>query len=567
MFKLLNKLTHVPFSLKYLIPTTILVIGGIISGATIYQQIDLFQKKFEADALETADLDGKQISTLLDYFYRREAQLGDNGINLLVSQIANRPNLSTAVLLDQSDTVVTATDYRLRGEPFTASSVAGYAGLLSDVDSRQVGKTTLIPDESKVVSIYPVVLGLEAGELSPSKTGAILLVYDYAAQRQIFIRSIIEKTLRQTLIIILPVCLLIWVLSEVYITRRAAHLVAASKALANGNLRIRPHLSGADELAKISVAFAQMAERIQNDTEMLQASEAELRTQSEEIAQTLQDLQQAQLQIIQAEKMSSLGQLVAGVAHEINNPIGCIIGNVGAIQVYIDDLLGLLDLYAEELPTPSPNLEEELEAVDLEYVREDLPKLIRAMQDSGTRIKAISRGLRTFSRADTETKQAFDLHEGLDSTILILRHRLKPNEQRPAIEVVKAYGDVPHIDCFPGQLNQVFMNILANAIDALDDASQQRTFAEIEEDPNRITIQTTLEHQQVKVVISDNGPGIPESARARIFEHLFTTKEAGKGTGLGLAIAHKIVVESHGGSIEVDAETGKGTQFLIHLPV
>jgi predicted ATPase/signal transduction histidine kinase len=283
--------------------------------------------------------------------------------------------------------------------------------------------------------------------------------------------------------------------------------------------------------------------------------------------QMLEDLQQAQLQLVQSEKMSALGNLVAGVAHEINNPVGCIVGNVGAAQDYINDLLNIIDLYQEELPQPSAIIEEELEAIDLDYVREDLPKLIRAMKDGGDRITSISKSLRTFSRADSDNQQKFNLHDGIDSTLLILRHRLKANEHRPAIEVVTEYGNLPEIGCFPGPLNQVFMNILANAIDALDESNQGRSFAEIQANPNRITIRTSVENEGVKIAIADNGKGIPEDVKSRIFDHLFTTKGVGKGTGLGLAIARQIVVEKHGGAIEVNSTSGQGTEFVIALPI
>ena len=265
--------------------------------------------------------------------------------------------------------------------------------------------------------------------------------------------------------------------------------------------------------------------------------------------------------------MSALGGLVAGVAHEINNPVGCIVGNVGAAKNYIEDLLELVDLYAERIPNPDSELSKKLKKIDLDYVREDFPKLFRAMEDSGERISSISKSLRTFSRTDIEKKQSFDLHEGIDSTLLILRHRLNENDHRPAIEVITQYGNIPEVACFPGQLNQVFMNILANAIDALDEASHGRSFTDITKYPNRITIRTELENQQIKITISDNGPGIPETVKARIFDYLFTTKEVGKGTGLGLAIAYQIVVESHGGTLEVQTKEGQGTEFCIRLPI
>jgi PAS domain S-box-containing protein len=298
-----------------------------------------------------------------------------------------------------------------------------------------------------------------------------------------------------------------------------------------------------------------------------QAAATAIQQKSEELAQALHQLQQAQLHIVQSEKMSALGNLVAGVAHEINNPIGCVVGNVNAVQDYARDLLGIIDLYAQKFPEPGAEIEDELETVDLDYVRDDLPKLIKAMKDGGDRIKSISRSLRTFSRADADSKQAFNLHEGLDSTVLILRHRLKANDLRPEIQVVTDYGLLPNVQCFPGQLNQVFMNILANAIDALDEASLGYSYEQLQATPNRITISTRVEADQLVIAIADNGPGIPESVRARIFDHLFTTKTAGKGTGLGLAIARQIMVETHGGELNVTSDPGHGTQFVMALPL
>ncbi|UKO96102.1 sensor histidine kinase [Nostoc sp. UHCC 0870] len=286
-----------------------------------------------------------------------------------------------------------------------------------------------------------------------------------------------------------------------------------------------------------------------------------------QVAEKVAELEASQLQLIQNEKMSALGNLISGVAHEINNPIGSIVGNVNMLQDYINDLLGIIDLYGRKLPQPDVEIEHELEAVDLDYIREDLPKLIRAMKDAGDRIISISKSLGIFSRADSNTKQFFNIHEGIDSTILILKHRLKANERFPEITVIRNYDNLPELKCFPGQLNQVFMNILANAIDALNESNQGHSFEEIRANPNLITITTSGNDNYVKISIADNGKGISEEVRQKIFDHLYTTKPVGKGTGLGLAIARQIVEETHGGKLICNSILGKGTEFIIELPL
>ena len=280
-----------------------------------------------------------------------------------------------------------------------------------------------------------------------------------------------------------------------------------------------------------------------------------------------EELKQTQIQLVQSEKMSSLGQLVAGVAHEINNPVGFLKGNIQPAQNYVKDLLGLIDLYQEKMPNPDAEIEDEIEEIDLDFVREDLPNIINSMNAGVERIRKISDGLRIFSRQDRDHKTAFNLHEGIDSTLLILTHRTKTNEQRPEVKVIKNYGELPDVQCFPGQLNQVFMNILANDIDAFDEANQGKTFKEIKVDPNMITITTSVVDEQVKIQIQDNACGMKPETIERIFEQGFTTKEVGKGTGLGMAIAHQIITEKHGGSIECSSELGKGTIFTIALPI
>jgi len=251
----------------------------------------------------------------------------------------------------------------------------------------------------------------------------------------------------------------------------------------------------------------------------------------------------------------------------MNNPLGFIAASLEQAQPTLTDIIEHLHLYQSSSTYPDKNILNHAKQIDLDYSLEDLPKMIASMILACDRLKNISTSLRTFSRADKDYKVDFNIHEGIDSTILILKHRLKANNQRPAIAVITEYGILPKIECFPGQLNQVFMNILANAIDALDESNIGRRFKEIETKPNQIKITTSVEDSQVKIAIADNGKGMNEEVKQKIFDHLFTTKEVSKGTGLGLAIARQIVVEKHGGTIDVNSQPGEGTEFVIMLPI
>ncbi|MBD2726505.1 GHKL domain-containing protein [Nostoc sp. FACHB-892] len=312
----------------------------------------------------------------------------------------------------------------------------------------------------------------------------------------------------------------------------------------------------------------EVAQRKQAEAALL-ASEAQLRQQAQDLEKAIQDLQQVQMQIIQSEKMSALGNLVAGVAHEINNPVGFLKGSLSNATEYVQDLLNHLHHYQQAYPNPSPNIQDHAEEIDLEFLAEDLPKLILSMKGATDRVGDISTSLRTFSRSDTEHPVQFNLYQGLDSTLLILKYRLKANELRPAIEVVRLYDKIPAITCFSGQLNQVFMNILANAIDALEESNQRQSYEYLKQHPNRITIKIGLaeDQQSVTVRIKDNGIGMTDDVKQKIFEHLFTTKGVGKGTGLGLAIARQVIVDKHHGTLNCVSSPGNGTEFIIEIPV
>jgi signal transduction histidine kinase len=286
-----------------------------------------------------------------------------------------------------------------------------------------------------------------------------------------------------------------------------------------------------------------------------------------QITQKNTDLEISQYYLVQSEKMSTLGQLVAGVAHEINNPIGCVRGNLSYAEDCTKDLLHLIDIYQHHYPIPNIEIQQELENIDLDYLREDLPKIFTAMEAGMIRLMDISTSLRTFSRGDIDVPVAYNLENALNNSILILKHRLKANKERPAIEIITEYGNLPEIKCFPGQLNQVFMNILANAIDALDESNIGKNFQEIQANPNRIRVKTLVIDNQVKITIADNGKGMSEEIQQKIFDNLFTTKGVGKGTGLGLAISKSIVEETHGGKLICHSILGQGTEFAIVIPV
>ena len=295
----------------------------------------------------------------------------------------------------------------------------------------------------------------------------------------------------------------------------------------------------------------------------LKESEAQLRKNTEDLEQTLQELRLTQSQLVQSEKMSSLGQLVAGVAHEINNPVNFIFGNLSHAKEYTQDLLGLIEMYQEYYPNPHPEIAAELEAIELDFLTEDLPKLLNSMKVGADRIQKIVASLRTFSRMDEAEMKEVNIHEGIDSTLMILQNRLKAKPDRPEIKVIKDYGILPLVECYAGQLNQVFMNIVANAIDALEDAynTQQLTNPVI-------NIHTKLiENNQVMIRFINNGLKIPEAVKSRLFDPFFTTKPIGKGTGMGLSISYQIITEKHGGSLECLSDPEKSTEFVIKIPL
>ena len=304
------------------------------------------------------------------------------------------------------------------------------------------------------------------------------------------------------------------------------------------------------------------------DITLMKQVEEKFQKQTQSLKQTLRELKQTQTQLIQTEKMSSLGQMVAGVAHEINNPVNFIHGNIVPACEYVQDLLGLIELYQQHYPDADEEIIEEIENIELDFIKEDLTKILNSMEEGTSRIKDIVLSLRNFSRLDEAEFKRVDIHSGIDSTLMILHNRLKAKSIYPEIEIIKEYSYLPLIECYPGQLNQVFMNILANAIDALDDYNSKRTIEEIRLNPNYIKISTELTiNKQIRISICDNGIGIPKKIQSKLFDPFFTTKEVGKGTGNGLYISYQIIVEKHRGQLYCNSTTGKGTEFEIEIPM
>ena len=496
----------------------------------------------------------------------------------VVQNFATMPGVVEIAIVDPSVIAIARSPQNATNQPYTSI----YPQLAKPIDEAatagvEVSHNIVLNGKPAIAQILPFRSTLFG---TSQRRGVAIALIDLNQMQQAADKTFITSTLL-LLVGIITILLMMGILLQQNVLQPLQDLNEAVSQSKKTGIFPMPKTIPANEIQYLATTFdevfrqlevheqltAEIAQRKQIEA-TLRDSEARERDKSQQLELTIENLKQTQAQLIQSEKISSLGQLVAGVAHEINNPVGFIHGNLIHVQYYAESLLNLVHLYQKHYPNPMAEIETEAENIDLDFLQYDLPKILSSMRIGTDRIRQIVLSLRNFSRMDESEFKEVDIHEGIDSTLLILQHRLKARLEHPEIKVIRDYGDLPLVECYPGQLNQVFMNILANAIDALEELNTKRVACAIEKHPCCITIRTSVvDSEWVKIAIADNGNGIPESIQKQIFNPFFTTKPVGKGTGMGMAISYQIISEKHGGTLSFFSTPEKGTKFEICIPV
>lgn len=554
--------------LRVAIPSLLLFLG---SGLGLYGFITEVKRNYqyqEKQIEQQANFYSEKTVKLLEFILRRFPNSNStlDGAKLVIGETGEQPNLELSAFMDENYMIIFSNHYDLQKRSIVDTNLAYLYPQIIQVQQTQVADKNWSDNRQTLKVITPVTLPPKPNELR-SQVGIFLSIYDLNQIKKQSYQEALNRSIKMNGMV-LGFCFLVWLFLELTLTKRVSRLVLVSQNLAQGNLSDRSRLQGSDELAKISISFDKMADKIEQDTHILQKSQLELQEKATELETALIQLKQTQTQLLQSEKMSSLGQLVAGIAHEINNPVSFIFGNITYAQEYSDSLLNLIALYQQYYPEPYPEIQVELKDLELDFLETDLNKIFQSMRVGSQRIADIVQSLRSFSRLDEADLKTVDLHENLDNTLMLLKHRLKAQSSRPEIQVVKQYGNIPLIQCYAGQLNQVFMNIIINGIDALDLVQYKTQPLTSPQIMIHTETMTDSKHKTwVKIKISDNGLGMSETVKNRIFEPFFTTKPVGQGTGMGLAISYQIVVEKHQGQLLCMSQPGEGSTFVITLPL
>lgn len=554
-----------PLPLRWTVPAVLLVLGGLTSCWVLAQQLQGAYARLSVEAVERAKQVGRQTSTLLDYLIQEENHPEHFviGMQLLMEQLAADRRLVAGVVLDRRNWVRVTAHPHLLNQPIERLALDLDPTILEAVRSSGRSRTFLNSTTRHIYAIYPLRFNQRTQTLGSAAPTLLVLVYDLNTERR---RLLIDgiKSAPQNSWVLLIFCFATWRVFDRLVARRAQRLVQACDCWEHGQMSVRANLGGSDEFSQIGAALDRMVARVSESTAALHDREQRLHDRTHKLETALQELQQTQAQLVQTEKLSSLGQMVAGIAHEVNNPIGFIHGNLHHTAAYASTLLALVELYQQHYPTPPEEIQAALEAADLPFMREDLPKLLSSMQVGTDRIRDLVLSLRNFSRLDESGIKPVNLHEGLESTLTILQTRLRGRGDRPEIEVHQHYGPLPLVECDPGQINQVLAHLISNAIDAIDSIADHYSAL----NPPQLTIETAhLEDGCVCIRIADNGPGMEASVRSRMFDPFFTTKPIGKGTGLGLAIGYDIICKNHGGKLLCQSQPGWGTTMTIELPI